>query len=130
MLTTFSYIQIPLLALMLLGGCAAKLGRAVQRRSIDAGLGPTALFPLRLRPLAAAKGVSLSQLALAWVMQQPGVTTPIIGPRTLEQLEDNLKATTITLSAEELKAIDAIVPPGTHVSVYYEADFGPHLHRW
>lgn len=54
MLTTLADIQIPLLALMLLGGCAAKLGRVIQRRSIDAGLGPTALFPLRLRPLAAA----------------------------------------------------------------------------
>lgn len=54
MLTDLGYVQIPLLASMLLGGCAAKLGRAVQRRSIDAGLGPTALFPLRLRRPAAA----------------------------------------------------------------------------
>ncbi len=46
--------QIPLLAAMLLGGCSTKLARAVRRRSVDAGLGPTALFPLRLRPLAAA----------------------------------------------------------------------------
>jgi hypothetical protein len=45
--------QIPLLAAMLLGGCSTKFARAVRRRSIDAGLGPTALFPLRLRPLAA-----------------------------------------------------------------------------
>jgi hypothetical protein len=45
--------QIPLLAAMLLGGCAAKLARGIRRRSIDAGIGPTALFPLRLRPLAA-----------------------------------------------------------------------------
>ncbi|MBW7895209.1 MAG: aldo/keto reductase [Opitutaceae bacterium] len=84
----------------------------------------------KLRPLAAAKNVTLSQFALAWTIQQPGVTSPIIGPRTLEQLEDNLKATDVRLTAEELKAVDAIVPPGTHVSAYYEADFGPHLHRW
>ncbi len=38
--------------------------------------------------LAAEKGVPLSQLALAWVVQQPGVTSPIVGPRTLDQLED------------------------------------------
>lgn len=47
-------VQIPVLALMLLGGCAAKLARTVQRKSIDAGLGPTALFPVRLRRWAAA----------------------------------------------------------------------------
>jgi hypothetical protein len=53
MLIALGQAQIPLLAAMLLGGCAAKLFRAVQHRSIDAGLGPTALFPLRLRPWAA-----------------------------------------------------------------------------
>jgi hypothetical protein len=46
-------VQIPILASMLLGGCAAKLGRTLQHWSIDAGLGPTALFPLRLRRPAA-----------------------------------------------------------------------------
>jgi len=46
-------VQIPLLAAMLLGGCAAKAGRAVRVRSIDAALGPTALFPLSLRRWAA-----------------------------------------------------------------------------
>jgi hypothetical protein len=53
MLTALGDIQIPLLAAMLLGGCSAKLARAIQRRSVGAGLGPTALFPLKLRPLAA-----------------------------------------------------------------------------
>lgn len=84
----------------------------------------------KLLPLAEAKGVTLSQFSLAWAMQQPGITSPIIGPRTLEQLTDNLKALDITLTEDELDAVDAIVPPGTHVSVYYDADFGPHAHRW
>src|SRR5258705_6915237 len=53
MFTALGQAQIPLLAAMLLGGCAAKFARGIRRRSIDAGLGPTALFPLRLRPLAA-----------------------------------------------------------------------------
>jgi hypothetical protein len=53
MLNALGVAQIPLLAAMLVGGCSAKFARAVQRRSIDAGLGPTALFPLRLRPWAA-----------------------------------------------------------------------------
>ncbi|HEX6566874.1 MAG TPA: aldo/keto reductase [Chthoniobacterales bacterium] len=45
-----------------------------------------------LSALAKEKGVSLAQFALAWTIHQPGVTSPIIGPRTLEQLEDNLGA--------------------------------------
>jgi Methylamine utilisation protein MauE len=53
MLTALGDAQIPLLAAMLVGGCSAKFARAVRRRSIDAGLGPTALFPLKLRPWAA-----------------------------------------------------------------------------
>ncbi|HNO65316.1 MAG TPA: aldo/keto reductase, partial [Tepidiformaceae bacterium] len=69
-----------------------------------------------LEEVAAAKNVAISQLSLAWCMQQPGVTSPIIGPRTMEQLEDNLKAAEVTFTADELKAIDRIIRPGTHVS--------------
>ena len=43
-----------------------------------------------LRPLAETKGCTLAQFTLAWCLQQPGITSPIIGPRTMEQLEDNL----------------------------------------
>ena len=82
-----------------------------------------------LEPLAKARGITMSQLALAWVMQQPGITSPIIGPRTMEQLEDNLKAFDVTITAEDREIIDGLVPPGTHVSPYYEADFGPHPYR-
>ena len=82
-----------------------------------------------LEPLAQARGVTMSQLALAWVMQQPGITSPIIGPRTMDQLEDNLKAFDVTISDEDREVIDGVVPPGTHVSPYYEADFGPHPYR-
>lgn len=52
-LTELGDVQIPILASMLLGACAAKLLRVVQGRSVGAGLGPTALFPLRLRRSAA-----------------------------------------------------------------------------
>ena len=53
MLTVLREIQVPVLAAMLLAGCLAKLARAVRRRSVSDGLGPTALFPLKLRPWAA-----------------------------------------------------------------------------
>ncbi|MEO6043373.1 MAG: aldo/keto reductase [Tepidiformaceae bacterium] len=82
-----------------------------------------------LEPIVQAKGVSMSQFALAWAAAQPGVTSPIIGPRTMEQLEDNLKAAEVTITDEDRKAVDHIVRPGTHISPYYEADFGPHPYR-
>ena len=84
----------------------------------------------KLIPLAEEKGVTLSQFSLAWVMRQPGVTSPIIGPRTLEQLEDNLKAFPVALTDEDLARVDEIVPPGGMAAPFYNAEFGPHLHRW
>ncbi len=83
-----------------------------------------------LKPLAEEKGVSLSQFALAWVVHQPGVTSPIIGPRTMEQLEDNLKALDVSISDDDRAKVDAVIPPGRMVAPYYEADFGPHQFRW
>ena len=74
-------------------------------------------------------GSTLSQFSLAWCVAQPGITAPIIGPRTLEQLEDNLKALDTKISDEDRVKIDEIVPKGSMVSPYYEADFGPHLYR-
>lgn len=84
----------------------------------------------QLRPLAEAKGCALSHFSLAWCMQQKGITSPIVGPRTLDQLEDNLKALDVRLSPEDFAAVDAIVKPGDHLATYYEADFGPHPYRW
>jgi aryl-alcohol dehydrogenase-like predicted oxidoreductase len=75
---------------------------------------PASQWPLMegVDKLADAKGVSSSQFAIAWCLQVPGVTSPIIGPRAVEQLRDNMGAMNITLSAEELKAVDALNPPG------------------
>ena len=82
-----------------------------------------------LQPIAQAKNCTLSQLALAWCIQQPGITSPIIGPRTMEQLEDNLGALSVTITDADRAAIDALVPPGRMVSPFYEADYGPHQYR-
>ena len=82
-----------------------------------------------LQPLAEAKSCTLSQFALAWCVQQPGVTSPIIGPRTMEQLEDNLKALDVTVTEADREKIDALIPPGRMVSPFYEANFGPHTNR-
>jgi len=75
--------------------------------------------------LAKEKHCAMDALALAWTLQHPAVTCPIIGPRTLGQLEGNLKALNVTFSEDELARIDELVPPGTHVVSYYDADFGP-----
>jgi aryl-alcohol dehydrogenase-like predicted oxidoreductase len=83
-----------------------------------------------LQSLVEAKGCTMSQLALAWCAQRPGVTSPIIGPRTMEQLEDNLEALNVTLTDDDYVTIDTLVPPGRMVSPFYEAEFGPHLYRW
>jgi aryl-alcohol dehydrogenase-like predicted oxidoreductase len=82
-----------------------------------------------LEPIAHEKGVTLSQLSLAWVMQQPGVTSPILGPRTMEQFVDNLGAFDIEITEDDRKRIDEIIAPGTNVAPFYEADFGPHRYR-
>jgi aryl-alcohol dehydrogenase-like predicted oxidoreductase len=82
-----------------------------------------------LEPIAEAKEATLSQLALAWILHQPGVTSPIIGPRTMEQFEDNLGAMRIRLSKDDLKEIDSVALPGDSVAPFYEADFGPHPYR-
>jgi aryl-alcohol dehydrogenase-like predicted oxidoreductase len=84
----------------------------------------------QLQPLASAKGCTLAQLALAWCAQQPGVTSAIIGPRTMEQLEDNLGAAGVTLTDEDRARIDEVAPPGRMVAPFYEANFGPSEHRW
>ncbi len=62
--------------------------------------------------LADAKRISSSQFALAWCLQVPGVTCPIIGPRTLEQVTDNLGALNVSLTPDDVKAVDDLNPPG------------------
>ena len=61
-----------------------------------------------MRPIAAAHGVSVARVALAWLLAQPQVTTIIIGAKNEAQLADNLAATTLTLAADELAALDRV----------------------
>ncbi len=72
-----------------------------------------------VKPLAEAHGVPLSQFSLAWALANPILTSVIVGPRTLEQLEDNLGALQVSISAEDEAAVDAIVPPGEHTGSGY-----------
>lgn len=65
--------------------------------------------------LAERKGVPLARLANAWALRHPAVTAAIIGPRTMEQLEDSLEAPAVEITPEDAAEIDRLVPPGTSV---------------
>ncbi|MCY3833699.1 MAG: aldo/keto reductase [Chloroflexi bacterium] len=69
--------------------------------------------------LAGEKSCSPSQIALAWVMSKRGVTSPIIGPRTMAHLEDNLGAINVTLDAEDHARLDALAEPELATVPYY-----------
>ncbi len=69
-----------------------------------------------LAQLAEESGLTLVQLALAFVLRHPAVTAPIIGPRTMEHLESQLAALDVTLGDDVLDRIDEIVPPGVDVN--------------
>jgi len=61
-----------------------------------------------LDPMARAKGASIAQLALAWLLHQPVVTSVIIGANKMEQLDDNLKSVDVNFTADELKKLDEV----------------------
>jgi aryl-alcohol dehydrogenase-like predicted oxidoreductase len=66
-----------------------------------------------MREIGDAKGVSVARIALAWVLHQKHVMSVIIGAKTVEQLDDNLAATEVKLTADELQRLDAVsvLPP-------------------
>jgi aryl-alcohol dehydrogenase-like predicted oxidoreductase len=65
----------------------------------------------RLRPLAERAGLTMAQLAIAWVLQNPNVASAIVGATRPAQLEDNVKAAGVRLDGDLLKAIDEILEP-------------------
>jgi aryl-alcohol dehydrogenase-like predicted oxidoreductase len=83
----------------------------------------------RLDAMAQSKDCTMVQLAVAWVLAQAAITSPIVGPRTLPQMEEYLGAVSVKLSSADLETIDQLVPPGGMISPFYEADFGPHPQR-
>ena len=89
------------------GGRAARvdLSDPVNQRKLEAADA--------LARLAEDNGLTLVELAIAFTIRHPGVTSAIIGPRTMDQLTSQLSAADVVLSDEVLDAIDEIVPPGT-----------------
>jgi aryl-alcohol dehydrogenase-like predicted oxidoreductase len=74
---------------------------------------------LRFTALAREHGKTPGQLALLWCKDQPGVTSPIVGPRTLAQLEDVLPVLGMRLSDAERRACDDINPPGSVITNFH-----------
>ncbi len=83
----------------------------------------------RIIPLAEKAGLPMTHLAMAFTIAHPGVTSAIIGPRTMEQLNDLLAGVEVTLTDEILDQIDEIVPPGTDVGTLDMAYRPPALQR-
>jgi aryl-alcohol dehydrogenase-like predicted oxidoreductase len=78
-----------------------------------------------LERVAARAGISLTHLALAFAGEHPGVTSVLIGPRTHEQLDDQLAAADLVLDADVLDRIDELVPPGTDIDNQADAGWQP-----
>jgi aryl-alcohol dehydrogenase-like predicted oxidoreductase len=76
-------------------------------------------------PLAEQAGLPMTHLAMAFAITHPGVTSAIIGPRTMEQLDDLLAGIDVTLTDDILDRIDEIVPPGTDVGLPDQSAYQP-----
>jgi aryl-alcohol dehydrogenase-like predicted oxidoreductase len=75
-----------------------------------------------VRAIAEARGVSMSEVALAWVTGRPGVSSTILGARTVEQLETNLRSADVQLSEDEIAALDSA--SDLHASDYPYGEMG------
>jgi aryl-alcohol dehydrogenase-like predicted oxidoreductase len=70
---------------------------------------------------ASEKNCTQAQLAVAWILHQPGITGAIIGPRSPEQLEDLLPAAAVKMEESDFRFCDSLVPPGTYVSNHFNS---------
>ena len=75
----------------------------------------------RFSEIAVGCGMSAAQLAVLWVKSQPGITAPLIGPRSVAQLEHLLPVLEAELPDEVRSACDALVPPGTAVANFHNS---------
>lgn len=78
----------------------------------------------QLMPIAQGAGLSLTHMALGFVMAHPGVTSAILGPRTQQQLDDLLASAEVQLSDDVPDQVNRVVPPGIDIGVN-EANYEP-----
>ena len=77
---------------------------------------------IKVGEMAAERGLTITQLALLWVKDQPGITAPIIGPRTMAHLEDALGILEKTLDEADIPLFDALVHPGNAVADFHNSN--------
>ncbi|GGT64594.1 aldo/keto reductase [Streptomyces purpureus] len=102
-------------------GLAENDVRRSQPRFADGNLERNLAIVRKLKDLAAAKGVTAGQLALAWVQHRGADVVPIPGTRRLRYLEENLGALALDLSPQDLAAIEAAAPPEQIAGTRYDA---------
>ena len=76
----------------------------------------------RVGEMAAERGMTAAQLALLWVKDQPGITAPIIGPRTRAHLEDALPVLDMKLADADRPLFDELVHPGNAVADFHNSN--------
>jgi aryl-alcohol dehydrogenase-like predicted oxidoreductase len=74
--------------------------------------------------IAKVRGITMAQVALAWVAAQPAVTSVILGARTTEQLKDNLGAASVVLTHEDIAKLSAVSKPDMSDYPYGEGGVG------
>lgn len=97
-------------------GSRASLGKEVFNQRLNSS---GRLVGSRLVAYAEERGTTAATLALAWTMNRPGITAPIVGPRTMEHLELALASTELRLTDEDRAFLDSLVPPGTAVANFH-----------
>ncbi len=100
------------------GSRAQRWGKRFETRVTPRGLEVAAA----VSKMADERDLSTSQLALLWVKDQPQVTSPIYGPRTLDHLEDALPVLEMTLADEDRPLFDALVHPGNVVADFHDSN--------
>jgi len=95
-------------------GRESPFGERVTRRSVEAAREVSAL--------ARDQGLTASQLALLWCKDQPGITSPIIGPRTMDQLRDALGVLERDLGDDDRARLDELNPPGNAISDFHNSN--------
>jgi aryl-alcohol dehydrogenase-like predicted oxidoreductase len=97
--------------------------RAASRDAFRARLNPRAIeIGNTVVEMAADRGVTASQLALTWVKDQPGITAPIFGPRTLAHLEEALPVLELQFPESDRVAFDSLVHPGNAVADFHNTN--------
>jgi aryl-alcohol dehydrogenase-like predicted oxidoreductase len=100
------------------GSRGARSGQMFQERITYKGREVAA----KVAEMAQERKLTATQLALVWVKDQPGVTAPIIGPRTMAHLEDALPALEMTLAEADRPLFDALVHPGNAVADFHNSN--------